>query len=83
MKTEKEVSLKEILSGIFIAFSFYIIIAVINISNEDLYNWDIKVIFSEGGLWNISALLLFYVWGLATAIWLLFTIFRIIKAFIK
>ncbi|TNE79935.1 MAG: hypothetical protein EP332_09270 [Bacteroidetes bacterium] len=50
------------------ALASYFLIAVLNISNEDLYNWELKRIFSEGGLFNQIAFLLMPVWLLVNLV---------------
>ena len=77
--SRRKISIRELIVGIIGGFLSYVLIAVLNISNEDIYNWDMNLIFSEGGILNIFALLLLWIWYLFMALWILSLLFRIIK----
>jgi hypothetical protein len=75
----KKISTREIISGMLSGFLLYVIIAFLNISNEDIYNWEIKLIFSNGGVLSISALILLWLWYITFSLWLLSVIIRLIR----
>lgn len=50
MNSNKEVSLKELILGFIVVGLFYFIVAFLNIPNEDIYNMDLNLIFTKGGL---------------------------------
>ena len=79
MNSRDEISFREIISGILIMLLSYFIIAFLNMSNEDIYNWDLSEIFSKGGWFNIVALILLFLWLFMIAIWILSLIIRIIR----
>lgn len=64
----KAIPFRALLLWILFAYGFYFILALLNLSNEDVYNWDLNLIFSEGGLINQIALLLIPVWLLTNLI---------------
>lgn len=80
---KKKVTIKEIVLGIALGFTSYILIAVFNISNEDLYNWDVALIFSEGGFANSAALIAFWFWFLMVVIWIMSIAYRLMKFLFK
>ena len=80
---KKKLTFQEILLGLFGGYLSYILIAVFNISNEDLYNWDVELILSEGGFSNGAALIAFWLWFAIVVVWLASVGFRLIKQFFK
>jgi hypothetical protein len=79
MNSQNKISILEIFRGIITSCLSYLLLAFLNISNEDLYNWDVSMIFGKGGWLNILALVLLCFWILSVGIWLLSIIIRIIK----
>ncbi|WP_159038553.1 hypothetical protein [Brumimicrobium mesophilum] len=75
----KKLTLKEILIAIGLLIPTYFIIAIFNISNEDLYNNDIDTIFSQGSFMNKTAYILFWIWLIIIILWGLSIINRFIK----
>ena len=83
INSKKEVTLKELLLGFVVVALSYFIIAVLNISNEDIYNMDLDLIFTKGGWFNSIAFISFCLWFVITSLWLLSVIIRIVKAFMR
>jgi hypothetical protein len=83
MNSNKEVTLKELILGFVVIALSYFIIAVLNISNEDIYNMDLNLIFTKGGWFNSLAFISFCLWFVITSLWLLSVVIRIIRAFIR
>ena len=81
MSTKKEVTPKELVLGFVVIVLTYFIIAVLNISNEDIYNMDLNLIFTKGGWFNSLAFISFCLWFLLTILWLTSVVIRIIKVF--
>ena len=81
MNSQNKISIREIITGVFGGFLSYLLIAVVNMSNEDLYNWELSVIFSDGGWFNILALIMLWLWVLIMTIWIISIIVRVIKKF--
>lgn len=79
---KKEITLRELIVGSVLGILFYFIIAVLNISNEDSYDWKVKTIFNEGGIFNISAYLLFCLWSILIVSWILHLCVRIGRMFL-
>lgn len=83
MKMQNKISIRGILAGVILAILSYFIIAILNVSNEDIYGWNIKKIFQDGGAFNVIALLLFWAWFIITAIWLTVIAIRLIKNYMN
>ena len=79
MTGKKEITFKELILGFALVVLSYFLIAIFNISNEDLYNWDLEMIFTEGGALNILALIIFGVWYLLVLIWIISIVYRVLK----
>lgn len=75
----KKITIKEILIAIGLFIPTYFILAIFNISNEDLYNNDIESIFNEGSLLNKVAFILFWIWLILVFLWGLSVIYRFTK----
>ena len=67
----KSVTLKELLVGSLFGGLSYFLIAIFNISNEDVYNWDFALIFSKGGMLNSISLIALWCWYVVMAAWLI------------
>ena len=79
MTVKKRIKPSEIILGVLLAGLSYFFIAVMNISNEDLYNWDLEIIFSEGGVLGITAIILYGLWWVLVPVWLIRLVYRLIK----
>ena len=76
---KKKITFQEILIGVFGGALSYLVIAVMNVSNEDLYNWDTGLIFTEGGAFNSFSVITFWVWFAVMTIWIIHIIIRLVR----